>query len=209
MSKNSSNIHYAQKDLPALRRLIVSSRANSTKRSWIPLIDTQSMSPSLKGDINLLIEWTQTYHYREGDLLIISKPTLPFMIAHRACSHRAGERGQEILQIADDFIFGDEISVSWIELKDIVGRVIEIRYGQEEQVATLESMIVQGLGSWIAKLSLQRFINLQNRIDGQKKINWFFVRLTTIQHRFACYMFRIVLYINSIWHLKTSKTILA
>ena len=119
---------FTPRDLARLRQLVASSRVNGTKYSWIHLVDTQSMSPSLDGDIDLLIEWTQPYKYHHGDLIVISKPDLPFLVVHRACLWRTGIKGQDVLQIADQFIFANKLSASWVDLQDVLGRVVQIRH---------------------------------------------------------------------------------
>ena len=188
VSRNSS---YTARDLDVLRRLVVFSRVNGDKYSWIRLVDIQSMSPSLDGDIELFIEWTQSYHYYEGDLIVISKPMLPFLIAHRACGCRTMAHGQEILQIADQFIFGDEISAGWVALRDVVGRVVRIRYGQKMRIATLESALIRRVASWAAKSSLRKLSHMEQHS------NQLVVKFSVVQHRFSCYLFRIVSYVTA------------
>lgn len=188
---------FTPKDLAKLRQLIVASRANSDKYSWIRLVDTQSMSPSFDGDIDLLVEWTQSYAFHTGDLIVISKSNLPFLLAHRACECRTGNRGQQVLQIADQFVFGDEASASWVDLEAVLGRVVTIRYGRKRRIATLISASIQRLASQIAKLSLHRYKLLNDQTHIPNLINRFAIRFTTTQHRIFCYLFRITLFLNA------------
>lgn len=188
-----SNRSFTDQDLASLRRLIARSHANSTKHSWVRLVDTQSMSPSVDGDIDLLIEWTQPYHFREGDIIVVSKPTLPFLLAHRACQCRPSPYGYEILQIADQFIHGDDISASWIELQAVLGRVTRIRFSDTGRTVSLDSPPIRWLSSWIAKLSTHRLTHSQPQAIIQRLIN----HVITVQHRLACYIFRAMLYLTA------------
>lgn len=194
---------FTPKDLAKLRQLIVASRANSDKYSWIRLVDTQSMSPSFDGDIDLLVEWAQPYAFHNGDLVVISKSNLPFLLAHRACECRAGNRGQQVLQIADQFVFGDEVSASWVDLEAVLGRVVQIRYGRKRRIATLNSASIQRLASQIAKLSLYRYKLLTDQTQTHNLTNKFSIQFTTVQHRLFCYLFRVTLFLNA--HLMGKK----
>ena len=193
----SKHPSFTTKDLSKLRQLIGASRSNSDKYSWIRLVDTQSMSPSFDGDIDLLVEWTQSYTFHNGDLIVISKSNLPFLMAPRACDCRAGNRGQQVLQIADQFVFGNEVSASWVDLEAVLGKVVQIRYGRKRRIATLNSASIQRLASQIAKLSLHKYKLLNDQTHAQNLINGFAIQFATVEHRIFCYLFRVTLFLNA------------
>ncbi|GEM_PF-3728443 len=190
-------------NLADLRKLIAISRANNEKYSWVRLVDTQSMSPSFDGDINLLVEWSNPYTFRNGDLIVVSKPNLPFLLVHRACGYRLEKNERQVLQIADHFISRNEISASWVNLDSILGKIVQIRYGANKQVVALDSVFLQKLSFQIARLSMRKYTLIINE-DYTKK---FFLSLyfVTLNHRIFCYLFRFALFLNA--HLiKTFKS---
>lgn len=184
-------------DLDKLRRIISKARTKNNKYSWIRLVDTQSMSPSVEGDIDLLVQWTQSYLFQKGDLIVISKSNLPYLLVHRACEHRLGNHGEQVFQIADQFEFGNELSASWVDIETIIGRVVQIRYGQEGYIATLNSSVILNLSTKIAKLSLNKY-NLQTiQYLKPKLINKLILQFTIMQHHSLCYIFRVMLLLNA------------
>ncbi len=185
-----SNRSFTGQDLASLRRLIVCSHAASAKHSWVHLVDTQSMSPSINGDVDLLVEWTQLYCFCTGDLIVVSKPELPFLLVHRACRLRSGRYGDEVLQIADQFAYGDELSAGWIELQAILGRVICVRFRSTGRVVSLDSPPIRHLSQWIAKLSVQRLTQSQPETINQRLAS----SIETIQHRLVCHVFHVTLH---------------
>jgi hypothetical protein len=197
---------FTLKDLATLRQLIITSRANNDSYSWIRLVDTQSMSPSFDGDIDLLVEWTRPYTFNNGDLIVISKSDLPFLLVHRACEYQTTNHGQQVLQIADQFVFGDEVSVGWVDIEAVLGKVIQISYGRKTRIAMLNSASIQRLAFQIAKLSLRRYKLLTNETNAQNLNNRFAMQFVTAQHRLFCYLFRITLFLNAYLTYKTKQS---
>ncbi len=185
-----SNRSFTDQDLAGLRRLIACSHAVSAKHSWVHLVDTQSMSPTINGDVDLLVEWTQPYRFCAGDLIVVSKPELPFLLVHRACQLRSGLYGDEVLQIADQFAYDDELSAGWIELLVILGRVTCVCFRSTGRVVSLDFPVIRHLSQWIAKLSVQRLTQSQPETINQRLAS----SIKTIQHRLVCHVFHVILH---------------
>lgn len=181
---------FDEKDLNSLRRLVTRSRANDTQYSWVRLVDTQSMSPTIKGDISLLIEWTEDYQFQKGEIIVFSKQNTPFLLAHRACKYRIAQDELEILQIADQFTFGNDFGAGWIKAKDVFGRVKKIHFGYLKRAVSLDIKMIQELASWIAELSIQRLSLSHPHTFIQL---WAF-KITAVGHYLACLLYRLALY---------------
>lgn len=141
------------RDRAKLRSMVRDTWSAQGKSSWIRLIDTQSMSPSLSGNVFLLVEWTASANFSLGELILFSSQRLELPIVHRVCRLEITKDKSEILQVADQ-LTTNEVGIGWISKEAILGRVVAIRWGnQGSRVIQLSSWPYSFLGALLATLS--------------------------------------------------------
>ncbi len=121
--------------------------------SWIRLIDTQSMSPSISGNVFLLVEWGASSNPHPGELILFSSPHLELPVVHRICRLRLINGEHQIFQTTDRLIDGN-FGGGWVPQEALLGRIIAIRWGKPgTKVVRFTSWPYSLLGTLLAKLS--------------------------------------------------------
>jgi len=197
---------FSLSDVKSLRFLLRKVLASKGKRSWVRLVDTQSMSPTLSGNVFLLVEWTEEPDYQLGDLILFPSEPTDLLVVHRVCGLKTTESGGQILQIADRLLIGGKMGGGWLPIEVILGRIVSIRWGEPGTKATnIESRLHCFVGKLIAVLSARRWEHVKHlskrRIGsisplfGWKTLDW----LTfSALHRLMCYGYSIFLRVTAI-----------
>lgn len=147
-------------DTTRLRSLLRNVLAAKGVRLWIRLIDTQSMSPALSGNVFLLVELTTSPNFQIGDLILFSSPLSRLLVVHRVCHVQAKGPEVQILQLADRLMDENDLGGSWIPAGSILGRVVAIRWGEPgAKVTQLTSWLHRVFGRQIAILSAQKWMS--------------------------------------------------
>jgi hypothetical protein len=162
----------SQIDKTKIRFLLRNIYAEENARSWVRLIDTQSMSPVLSGNIFLLIEWSRSVHdLQVGDLVLFSMKPLDLLVVHRVCQLEIVEGNIKILQIADEIIAGGKVSGGWISSEMVFGRVVAIRWGETStKIIEITSSLHHFWGKILAATSVIRWKHDQGASNNLPKL---------------------------------------
>lgn len=161
--------------------------------SWIRLIDTQSMSPSLSGDVFLLVEWGTSSNLHPGELVLFSSPHLELPVVHRIGRLRLTNGEHQIFQTTDHLVDGN-FEGSWIPQDAVLGRIIAVRWGENgTKVIRLTSWPYPLLGTLLAKLSAKwwEYTNETSR-SGRTLTKW----VVAILHQILSYMHALSLWLG-------------
>lgn len=112
---------------PDLRRFLRDLWASQRRVSYVQYVDTQSMTPSLQGPVELLVEWGAYPDLCPGDLVIFEDTKLNVLVAHRVCQVEQSANLFCVLQ-AGDRLRPRGLPGGWINSENVFGRVIAFRF---------------------------------------------------------------------------------
>lgn len=186
-------------DTASLRSLLLKVWAAKGARSWVRLVDTQSMSPTLSGNVFLLVEWTASPNLQPGTLVLFPSPHAGLLVVHRVCDLKITESGVQVLQMADRLIADDEIGSGWLPAESIFGHVVAIRWGKPgAKVTCLESRLYHFFGILIATLSAKWREQMKQSYANELGTRKTLTRLTvSALHRLLCYSYAFILRVSA------------
>lgn len=191
---------FSPQDIPKIRSLLRNIWATRGATSWIRLIDTQSMTPTLSGNIFLLVKWTTTLSSFElGDLILFSSPPPEILVVHRVCHINRTEKDIQVLQAADGFVAGEEISGGWLQAESVLGRIIAIRWGESDaRITRLAARLHRFFGTLISTVSFSLWEQTQQLTKYKTtplwKLTW---AATTVLHKLLLYTHAFLLHISA------------
>lgn len=137
-------------DNPTLRRFLREVWAKEQRTSWVRYVDTQSMTPSLYGPVDLLVQWGSSHPFQPGDLIAFEHPVLNILVAHRVC--RVDSSTGRVLQTGDR-LHTRGIPGAWIPLENVFGRVTALRWPASPREVRLSRLGVAWIGRQISRSS--------------------------------------------------------